>query len=138
MNAYLEKLRNKCGSIRRSLSYLVRQVEELCAAANVDEKRKIQLRTLESELLEKKEHIKELDKEILDHFYEKDEDDEVIDKEKMEASEFAQKVTIASFKVEDFLGKFNAKTLQSPASRTEFNSSPMCQIKVKLPKLKLR
>ena len=95
MSASLDKLRKKRGSIRRSASVLTRQVEELCVEGNIDEAKKLQLRTLKVELLEKKGSLKELDEEILDYFNENDKSDEVIDKDMKESSEDAQKVTSA-------------------------------------------
>ena len=74
---------------------LTRQVEELCVEGNIDEAKKLQLRTLKVELLEKKGSLKELDEEILDYFNENDKSDEVIDKDMKESSEDAQKVTSA-------------------------------------------
>ena len=122
---------------------LTRQVEESCVEGNVDEAKKLQLRTLKVELLEKKGSLKELDEEILDYFYENDESDEVIDKDMKESSEYAQKVTSAILKAEDALEKWNVKPLERSAeesirSATDSSVPTASGVKVKLPKLELR
>ena len=116
MSASFEKLRKKRGSVCRSVSVLVRQLEESRVRDGLYETKKLQLRTLKLELLEKRESLKKLDEEIFDYFYENDEDDELIDKELKEASEYAQKVTSTSLKADDALEKWNAKPLQRSGS----------------------
>ena len=88
--------------------------------------------------MEKKESLKKLDEEILDYFHEKDEENDVIDKEMKEASEYSQKVASASFRADDTLEKWNAIPLPSAAAKPDTNTQPMGRVKVMLPKLELR
>ena len=122
---------------------LTRQVEESCVEGNVGEAKKLQLRKLKVELLEKKGSLKELDEEILDYFYENDESDEVIDKDMTESLEYAQKVTSAILKAEDALEKWNVKPLERSAEKSIWSGTDLSvltasRVKVKLPKLELR
>ena len=134
----MDKAKQKRATHRRNVTKLLGKVDDLIANG-VEEIDTIMLKHYMNETKEKRSDLKEFDNEILEILYEKAEDD-VIDKEMDEASDYKEKITRALSLIEDALEKSKPKrqlsgSLESFASVSSTNSSAERGVKVNLPKL---
>ena len=119
----MDKAKKKRATHRRNVTKLVGKVDDLIA--NGVEGIDTMLKHYMNELKEKRSDLKEFDNKILEILYEKAEDD-VIDKEMDEASDYKEKITRALSLIEDALEKSKPKrqlsgSLESLASVSSTN-----------------
>ena len=136
----MEKAKKKRASHRRNVTKLVGKVKDLASkgAGAIDV---VMLKHFQRELEDEQNELKEFDNEILEVLYDEDNDDEV-DKEMEEASNYKERILRALLTIEDALEKSKPQqNLNSPgASNTSVpsaGSSAGNRVNVRLPKLEL-
>ena len=128
----MDKANKKRATHRRNVTKLVGKVNKLIADG-VEGINTMMLKHYMNELKEKRSDLKEFDNKTLEMTYEKAEDD-VIDKEMDEASDYKEKITRALSLIEDSLEKSKPKqqlsgSMESLASVSSINSSAERRVK---------
>ena len=139
MSGDLDKLKKKRSPLRRNATRLVSKGQEICGS-DLNESKRVQAEAIREELKEQLNLLKELDSEIYECIYEKEED-EAVDKEVQEATDYKGRIRAAILLIDDALKKFSSKSIEDPErsfSAGSIGSSAGRTARVKLPKLEIR